>query len=74
MYILQGYQIEGYLNGQYLFETDIFLVPVTGFVGFGTSDYGYAEYDNLQIYHSELKRDEEKLQTDTDTLYFVPKY
>ena len=74
MYILQGYQIEGYLNGQYLFETNIFLVPVTGFVGFGTSGYGYAEYDNLQIYHSDLKHYEEKVQTDTDTLYFVPKY
>ncbi|XP_063446455.1 galactocerebrosidase-like [Mytilus trossulus] len=68
--ILQGYQVEGYLNGQYLFESDIQNVPLTGFVGFGTSYYGYADYDNLAIYNSEKVTP----RKDPEVLYFVPRH
>ncbi|XP_076075619.1 galactocerebrosidase-like isoform X2 [Mytilus galloprovincialis] len=68
--ILQGYQVEGYLNGQYLFESDIQNVPLTGFIGFGTSDYGYTDYDNLAIYNSEKVTQ----RNDPEVLYFVPRH
>lgn len=73
----QGYQLRGSVNGQLTFEQTIDKAPLSGFVGIGTSSYGIADFDNLNIFNTNQRKFisyEGETDINSETLYFVPRH
>ena len=64
------------MNGQLTFEHTIDKAPLSGFVGIGTSSYGIADFDNLNIFNTNKRKFisyEGETDINSETLYFVPR-
>ena len=64
------------MNGQLTFEHTVDKAPLSGFVGIGTSSYGIADFDNLNIFNTNKRKFilyEGETDINSETLYFVPR-
>ncbi|XP_067657033.1 galactocerebrosidase-like [Haliotis asinina] len=77
---VQGRQAVGRVNGELLFNITVPAQPSQGFAAVGTSDYGLADFDNLQLARSaeeavqgkSNRKREHRDSSHDDTLYFKP--
>ncbi|XP_048249500.1 galactocerebrosidase-like isoform X1 [Haliotis rufescens] len=79
---VQDRQAVGHVNGDLLFNISVPDVPSQGFAAVGTSDYGIADFDNLQLANSmeeavqgksnRKNGDSYSRKSHDDTLYFKP--